>query len=50
MEQRLAEAEKLGFTDIVIPRYNMQRIDKSKYNINLHPVRKVEEALRILFG
>ena len=50
MEQRLAEAEKLGFTDIVIPRYNMQRIDKSKYNINLHPVRKVEEALRLLFG
>ena len=50
MEQRLAEAEKLGFTDIVIPRYNMQRIDKTKYNINLHPVRKVEEALRILFG
>ena len=50
MEQRLSEAEKLGFTDIVIPRYNMQRIDKSKYNINLHPVRKVEEALRILFG
>lgn len=50
IEQRLAEAEKLGFTDIIIPRYNIQRIDKSKYNINLHPVRKVEEALRILFG
>ena len=50
IEQRLAEAEKLGFTDIIIPRYNIQRIDKSKYNINLHPVRKVEEALKILFG
>ena len=50
MEQRLAEAEKLGFSDIIIPKYNMQGIDKSKYKINLHPVYKVEEALRVLFG
>lgn len=48
--QRLAEAEKLGFTDIIIPKYNLQGITKDKYNINLHPVRKVEEALRMLFG
>lgn len=50
IEQRIAEAEKLGFTDIVIPKYNLQGLDTKKYNINLHPVRKVEEALRALFG
>ena len=50
IEQRIAEAEKLGFTDMIIPRYNMQGFDKKKFKINLHPVKKVEEALRALFG
>ena len=50
IEQRIAEAEKLGFTDMIIPKYNMQGFDHKKYHIQLHPVRKVEEALRALFG
>ena len=50
IEQRIAEAEKLGFTDMIIPKYNMQGFDKKKFKINLHPVKKVEEALRALFG
>lgn len=50
IEQRIAEAEKLGFTSIIIPRYNMQGIDKSKYKIEITPVRKVEEAFRLIFG
>lgn len=50
IEQRITEAEKLGFSDIIIPKYNMQGLNTKKYQINLHPVRKVEEALRLLFG
>ena len=50
IEQRVAEAEKLGFSDIIIPKYNMQGLDARKYKIQLHPVQKVEEALRALFG
>lgn len=50
IEQRIAEAEKLGFSHIIIPRYNLQGMDTKKYKIQLHPVRKVEEALRELFG
>lgn len=50
IEQRIAEAEKLGFTDMVIPKNNLSGIDPSRYHIKLHPVRKVEEALCILFG
>ena len=46
IEQRIAEAEKLGFTDIILPKSNVQNLDISKYKINIHPVRKVEEALR----
>ena len=50
IEQRIAEAEKLGFTDMIIPKYNLQGFDSKKYHIILHPVRKVEEALRVIFG
>jgi DNA repair protein RadA/Sms len=50
IEQRIAEAEKLGFSDMIIPKYNLQGFDAEKYHITLHPVRKVEEALRALFG
>ena len=50
IEQRIAEAEKLGFQHIIIPRYNLQGIDRKKFQIEIHPVRKVEEALRALFG
>ena len=50
IEQRIAEAEKLGFSDIILPKYNLQGFDQKKYHIAIHPVRKVEEALRELFG
>ena len=48
--QRIAEAEKLGFRTIIVPNANMQGIDTSKFKIQIRPVRKVEEALRALFG
>ena len=50
IEQRIAEAEKLGLQHIIIPRYNLSSVNRKKFNIELHPVRKVEEALRALFG
>ena len=48
--QRIAEAEKLGFTTIIIPNANMTGLDVKKFKIEVRPVRKVEEALRVLFG
>ncbi len=50
IEQRVAEAEKLGFQHIIIPKYNLSGLNTRKLQIQLHPVRKVEEALRELFG
>ena len=35
---------------IIIPKYNLSGLDRKKYKIELVPVRKVEEALRALFG
>ena len=50
IEQRITEAEKLGFQHIIIPKYNLSGLDRRKFHIELVPVRKVEEALRALFG
>ncbi len=50
IEQRISEAEKLGFQHIIIPKYNLSGLNRKKFKIDLVPVRKVEEALRALFG
>lgn len=50
IEQRIGEAEKLGFKHFVLPYNNMQNIGKNKFKIELVPVKKVEEAFRFLFG
>ena len=50
IEQRIGEAEKLGFKRIILPKHNLQGIDTKKIKIELVPVRKVEEAFRALFG
>ena len=48
--QRIAEADKLGFRKMIVPRANMNGLDTGKFKIEVVPVRKVEEALRELFG
>ncbi|MBR5476407.1 MAG: DNA repair protein RadA [Bacteroidaceae bacterium] len=50
IEQRIAEAEKLGFKQIVVPKSNTKRLDLSRYSIEVKPVAKVEEAFRLIFG
>lgn len=50
IEQRISEAEKLGFSRFILPKFNLQGIDKKNLKIELVLVRKVEEAFRNLFG
>lgn len=50
IEQRLMEAEKLGFSRILIPYNNLKGFDTSRCRIQIVQVRKVEEAFRQLFG
>lgn len=50
IEQRIAEAEKLGFTDIIIPKLNLAGLKGKKFGIRIHPVSRVEEAIRTLFS
>ena len=50
VEQRILEAQKLGMSDIIVPKGNIKGMDTSKLTINLHQVTKVEEAFRTLFA
>jgi DNA repair protein RadA/Sms len=49
-EQRISEAEKLGFERVFISKYNARSIDKVKFNIEIIPVGKVQEVYKALFG
>jgi DNA repair protein RadA/Sms len=57
IEQRIAEAQKLGFEQIFISKYNLssggqdkKRIDLSRYTIEIKTVGNIEEVFGLLFG
>ena len=49
IEQRIAEAEKLGFSQILVSKYNLKGLKMDKWAIRITGVSKVEEILGILF-
>jgi len=56
IEQRIAEAEKLGFEKIIVSKYNIPSVrqgqkgmSKVKWNIEVVPMSRVEELYRYLF-
>jgi DNA repair protein RadA/Sms len=49
IEQRIAEAEKLGFEKIILSKYNVKSVSKQKFNIEVVPLAKVEELYQYLF-
>jgi len=50
IDQRITEAEKLGFEQIIISKYNQKGLDIPKSGIKIIPVKKIEEVFSILFG
>ncbi|MDD3162110.1 MAG: DNA repair protein RadA [Bacteroidales bacterium] len=50
IEQRIIEAEKLGFERILIPSNNLKGFDTKKLKIEIVQLKKVEEAFRHLFA
>ena len=51
VDQRISEAEKLGFEQIYISKYNLKGLDVSRYKqITVTPVAKVEDVFSKLFG
>ncbi|MBP1638617.1 MAG: replication and repair protein RadA [Bacteroidetes bacterium] len=51
IEQRILEAEKLGFQKIIIPDFNLHKADKNtRFSIEVIKAKKVEDAFKVLFG
>ena len=49
VEQRIAEAEKLGFEKIIISPFNKKALNKNQYTIEVTAVGKVDELYQMLF-
>lgn len=50
IEQRILEAEKLGFDKMFVSSYNLKGISRDKFKIELIAVSKIEEVFSALFG
>lgn len=49
IDQRIAEADKLGMDAIFIPKANAKGLDKRNYKLEVKPVNKVEDVYRAIF-
>jgi len=50
IEQRISEAQKLGFEKIFISTFNKKGLDPKSYSIEIITVNKIEEVFNQLFG
>ena len=50
VDQRIAEAEKLGFDKIFISTYNKKSFANKKFKIEVVMVSKIEDLYQILFN
>ena len=49
IDQRIAEAEKMGFEKIIVSKYNQKGLAKQKFNIEIVTMGRVEEVYKYLF-
>ena len=49
IDQRIAEAEKMGFEKIIVSKYNQKGLAKQKFNIEVITMGRVEEVYKYLF-
>jgi len=50
IEQRIAEAQKLGFEKIIVSKYNQKGINKQQFNIEVITKGRVDELYQYLFN
>jgi DNA repair protein RadA/Sms len=50
VEQRIQEADRLGFKKIFISKYNLKGLDPKKYQIQITAISRLEELLDEVFG
>jgi DNA repair protein RadA/Sms len=49
IDQRIAEADKLGFDKIFISKYNAPTLDTTKTTIEVESISKVQQLVELLF-
>lgn len=50
IEGRISEAEKLGFKEIYISKYNIKGLDSGKFKLKIHGVARLEELVERIFS
>jgi DNA repair protein RadA/Sms len=50
LDQRILEAQKLGFKKIIIPKVTGTALDLKRFKMEIYQVSKVEEAFKLLFS
>lgn len=49
IEQRIQEADRLGFREIYISKFNTKGLDTQRFGIRIHTISKIEEVYQALF-
>ncbi|MFM7090747.1 MAG: DNA repair protein RadA, partial [Bacteroidota bacterium] len=49
IEQRIQEADRLGFETIYLSRYNLKGLDIQRFGIKIHSFGRLEELYTVLF-
>jgi len=50
IEKRINEAEKLGFKDIIVSGFGLEKLNLKKHSINILGMNRIDEVFRYLFG
>ena len=50
VEQRIAEADRLGFEKIYVSKYNSRSLNKKRYGLEIVELSVIEDAFRSLFA
>ena len=48
ISQRIFEAERLGFTECIIPKHSLRNIDPHKYNMHIYGVSSLKQAFAVI--
>ncbi|MFM6945278.1 MAG: magnesium chelatase domain-containing protein, partial [Bacteroidota bacterium] len=49
IDQRIAEAEKLGMDAVIVPKANAKGLDTTKFGIKIKWVNKIEDVYKLIF-
>ncbi len=50
IEQRISEADKLGFTQIIISASNSKSLPRKDFSVKIKPVSRLQDVWKIIFG